>query len=31
MTNAALRTRLAPLLGEIDAALAASEVLIEIR
>ena len=30
-TNAALRTRLAPLLGEIEAALTASEVLIEIR
>lgn len=30
-TNAALRTRLAPLLGEVEATLVAGEVLIEIR
>lgn len=30
-SNAALRTRLTPLLGEIEAALEAGEVLIEVR
>ncbi len=30
-TNAALRARLTPLLGEIEAALAAGEVLVEVR